>query len=326
MTLPNFHLRRLLCCLPLTLALTASGRAGEPHVPAKKAFCRGYEAITQRSAEASLRFLASDALGGRLAGSVEGRIAGQYIISELEQMGYAGRIAEQHFKGRKGEELRNILVTIPGRDTVRRLIVGAHYDHEGTKNGAVYHGADDNASGTAVLLELARAAAAAGVRPERTLVLAFWDGEERGLLGSRHYVSELRRDTAAVIGYINFDMVGRNTDENRPGLFRYFYTESDPELKAWYDESVRIGRLKHLEADYRPCDRTIGGSDNMSFARVGIPIVWYHTDGHPDYNTPGDTADKINYPKLLDIARSAWYLIWRMAYRPAAVLPAAGKS
>ncbi len=288
-------------------------QAAESRIP-DKAFRRGYEAITRRNAEASLRFLASDAMLGRLAGSQEGQITAQYIISELEQTGYAGQITEQCFTGRKGEALRNVLVTIPGKDTLQRLIVGAHFDHEGTKNGAIYHGADDNASGTVVLLELARAAKAAAVRPEHTLILAFWDGEERGLLGSRHYASKLGRDTASVICYINFDMVGRNTDESRPNLFRYFYTGSKPLLRQWYDESVAAGRLQNLEADYRPSDRTIGGSDNASFARLGIPIVWYHTDGHPDYNKPTDTADKINYPKLLDIARSAWYLIWRMAY------------
>lgn len=313
MTIAASSIHRLLCCLTLVLTLSATVRAAEPHTP-DKVFRRGCEVITRQNAEASLRFLASDAMGGRLAGSVEGQIAGQYIISELEQMGYAGQIAEQHFTGRKGEALRNILVTVPGRDTVRRVIVGAHFDHEGTKNGDIYHGADDNASGTVVLLELARAVKAAGAEPEQTVILAFWDGEERGLLGSRHYASKLGRDTSAVTCYINFDMVGRNTDESRPGLFRYFYTESVPQLKAWYDESVAAGKLRNLEADYRPCDRHIGGSDNMSFARVGIPIVWYHTDGHPDYNKPTDTADKINYPKLLDIARSAWYLIWRMAY------------
>lgn len=313
MTIAAFSIHRLLCSLALAFTLSAPVRAAEPRTP-DKIFRRGYEAITRQNAEGSLRFLASDAMGGRLAGSVEGRIAGQYIISELEQMGYAGQIAEQHFTGRKGEALRNILVTVPGRDTARRLIVGAHFDHEGTKNGDIYHGADDNASGTVVLLELARAVKAAGAEPEQTLILAFWDGEERGLLGSRHYTSKLGRDTSAVTCYINFDMVGRNTDESRPGLFRYFYTESVPQLKAWYDESVAVGKLRNLEADYRPCDRHIGGSDNMSFARVGIPIVWYHTDGHPDYNKPTDTADKINYPKLLDIARSAWYLIWRMVY------------
>lgn len=294
-----------------TLFATASAAPQRPG----KGYRWGYDAITRQNAEASLRFLASGTMGGRLAGSAEGQIAGQYIISELGQMGYApSRIAEQHFTGRKGEALRNILVTIPGHDTTRRVIAGAHYDHEGTKNGEIYHGADDNASGVVVMLELARAAAATGIQPEHTLILAFWDGEERGLLGSRHYVKSLGRDTSSILCYINFDMVGRNTDESRPGLFRYFYTESHPELKTWYDESVKTGRLAHLEADYRPCDRTIGGSDNMSFARVGIPIVWYHTDGHPDYNTPRDTADKINYPKMLDIARSAWYLIWQLAY------------
>ncbi|MDE5944094.1 MAG: M28 family peptidase [Rikenella sp.] len=284
----------------------------------RRDFRRGLEAVSRRQAEISLRFLASDELGGRLAGSLEGRIAGRYIVAELERMGYAaGQIVEQPFTGRSGEALRNILVTIPGRDTTRRVIVGAHYDHEGTKNGEIFHGADDNASGVSVLLELARAARAARAverRPACTLIFAFWDGEERGLLGSRHYVSTLGADTAAVAGYINFDMVGRNTDETRPGLFRYFYTASRPELKRWYDESVSAVGLRLLEADYRPCARTIGGSDNMSFARVGIPIVWYHTDGHPDYNRPTDTADRINYPKLIEIARSAWYLVWRLAY------------
>lgn len=298
----------LLCLLSL---LFSDLHARQP----AKGYRRGNEAITRRNAEASLRMLASDVMGGRLAGSTQGWITGQYIISELEQMGYGGQIAEQHFTGRKGEAMRNILVTIPGRDTVQRVIVGAHFDHEGTKNGAIYPGADDNASGTVVLLEVARAAQAAAVRPEHTLILAFWDGEERGLQGSRHYAGRLGADTASVICYINFDMVGRNTDESRPKLFRYFYTEtSELPLRRYFDESVAAGNLRYLEADYRPCDRTLGGSDNMSFGRHGIPIVWYHTDGHPDYNTPGDTADKINYPKMLDIARSAWYLMWRLAY------------
>lgn len=281
----------------------------------QKPLRRGLEAMSRQTAEASLRFLASDVMGGRLAGSLEGAITAQYIRSELEQMGYdTTAIQEQRFTGRNGQPLRNILVTVPGRDTTRCIVVGAHFDHEGTKNGAIYHGADDNASGTVVLLELARAAQAAGVQPQQNVVFAFWDGEERGLLGSRHYVETLGRDTSAVSYYINFDMVGRNTDEARPGLFRYFYTASQPQLRTWYEASLRACGLTLLEADYRPSDRTLGGSDNISFGRNGIPIVWYHTDGHPDYNTPNDTADKINYPKLMEIARSSWYLIWRMAY------------
>lgn len=281
----------------------------------RKVLHRGLEAMSRQTAEASLRFLASDVMGGRLAGSLEGAITAQYIRSELEQMGYkASSIREQHFTGPNGQSLRNILVTVPGQDTSRWVVVGAHYDHEGTKNGAVYHGADDNASGTVVLLELARAAQASGVQPQQSVVFGFWDGEERGLLGSRHYVETLGRDTSAVSYYINFDMVGRNTDESRPGLFRYFYTAAQPQLRTWYEESLRTCGLTLLEADYRPSDRTLGGSDNIPFGRNGIPIVWFHTDGHPDYHTPNDTADKINYPKLMEIARSSWYLIWRMAF------------
>ncbi|WP_294593495.1 M20/M25/M40 family metallo-hydrolase [uncultured Rikenella sp.] len=309
-------LHTTLLCWALYGTTLATGMAAPAEASPKprKEYRRGLEAITRRNAEASLRFLASDEMGGRLAGSVEGQIAGQYIRSELEQMGYSQQITEQPFTGRKGEALRNILVKIPGRDTTRQVIVGAHYDHEGRRDGRVFPGADDNASGVTVLLELAWAAAATRTQPEHTLILAFWDGEERGLQGSRHYVSRLGADTARIDCYINFDMVGRNTDEARPRLFRYFYTSAKPELKTWYAESVQAGGLTELEADFRPCDRTIGGSDNTPFARAGIPIAWYHTDGHPDYNTPNDTPDRINYPKLVDIARSAWYLIWRMAY------------
>lgn len=295
------------CCLLI-------GHVSEADAASRNALRRGLEAMSRQTAEASLRFLASDVMGGRLAGSLEGAITAQYIRSELEQMGYGTSIREQRFTGRQGQSLCNILVTVPGKDTTQRIVVGAHFDHEGTKNGAVYHGADDNASGTVVLLELARAAQAAGVQPQQSVVFAFWDGEERGLWGSRHYVKTLGQDTSAVAYYINFDMVGRNTDESRPGLFRYFYTASQPHLRTWYEESLRACGLTLLEADYRPSDRTLGGSDNTSFGRNGIPIVWFHTDGHPDYNTPNDTADKINYPKLMEIARSSWYLIWRMAY------------
>ena len=295
------------CCLLIV-------HVSEADAASRKALRRGLEAMSRQTAEASLRFLASDVMGGRLAGSLEGAITAQYIRSELEQMGYGTSIREQRFTGRQGQSLCNILVTVPGKDTTQRIVVGAHFDHEGTKNGAVYHGADDNASGTVVLLELARAAQAAGVQPQQSVVFAFWDGEERGLWGSRHYVKTLGRDTSAVSYYINFDMVGRNTDESRPGMFRYFYTASQPQLRTWYEESLRACGLTLLEADYRPSDRTLGGSDNISFGRNGIPIVWFHTDGHPDYNTPNDTADKINYPKLMEIARSSWYLIWRMAY------------
>lgn len=295
------------CCLLI-------GHVSEADAASRKALRHGLEAMSRQTAEASLRFLASDVMGGRLAGSLEGAITAQYIRSELEQMGYGASIREQRFTGRQGQSLCNILVTVPGKDTSRCIVVGAHFDHEGTKNGAVYHGADDNASGTVVLLELARAAQAAGVQPQQSVVFAFWDGEERGLWGSRHYVKTLGQDTSAVAYYINFDMVGRNTDESRPGLFRYFYTASQPHLRTWYEESLRACGLTLLEADYRPSDRTLGGSDNISFGRNGIPIVWFHTDGHPDYNTPNDTADKINYPKLMEIARSSWYLIWRMAY------------
>lgn len=300
----------LLTCL-LSTGLSLAGYAAQRSKPVNKSFNRGMQAITRQHTEASLYFLASDAMRGRLAGSIEGKIAAEYLVSELRQLGYEPEV--QPFLGRRGENLQNILVTVPGTDPTERIIVGAHYDHEGVKRGEIYNGADDNASGAVAILELARAVQAAGVQPRRTVVLALWDGEERGLQGSRHYAAQIQ-DTAAVKYYINFDMIGRNTDEQRPGIFRYFYTEANPEARQWLSEVVVKYKLDQLEPDYRPWDKPVGGSDNASFARRGIPIVWYHTDGHPDFHKPGDTPDKINYPKMVDIIRSAWYLIWQMAY------------
>lgn len=307
------HNRLFILFLPLLAILGGISTVSVASAASKinRNFRQGDRAITRQNAEASLRFLASDALRGRFGGSVEGRIAAQYLVAELEQMGYIPVV--QSFTGRKGESLQNILVAIPGRDTTKRVVVGAHYDHEGVKNGEVYNGADDNASGTVAVLELARAAKGARMRPERTVIFAFWDGEERGLQGSRYYAERIG-DTTAVLYYLNFDSVGRNTDESRPGLFRYFYTEAHPEARRWLDESIKVNGLTGLEPDYRPWDRPTGGSDNASFAKRGIPIIWYHTDGHPDFHKPTDTADKINYSKLIGITRSAWYLIWRMAY------------
>lgn len=295
--------------LPAAVLLLTIGTSVS--APIGKAFRNGDRAITRQTTEASLYFLASDAMRGRFGGSPEGRIAAQYLLSELRQAGYSPLL--QPFTGRKGEALQNILVTIPGRDTSKRIIVGAHYDHEGVRNGEIYNGADDNASGTVAILELARAVKAAGRQPKHTIILALWDGEERGLQGSRHYAKGIA-DTAGVLYYINFDMIGRNTDEAQPGIVRYFYTESHPEARIWLEEAISTSRLTHLTPDYRPWDNPVGGSDNASFARRGIPIIWYHTDGHPDFHKPTDTPDKINYPKLMEIIRSAWYLMWRMAY------------
>ena len=113
-------------------------------------------------------------------------------------------------------------------------------------------------------------------------------------------------------GYLNFDMIGRNNNPQKPRHVVYFYTESHPVFGEWLKKDIEKYGLK-LEPNYRPWDRPIGGSDNGSFALQDIPIIWYHTDAHPDYHQPSDHADRINWEKLTDITRAAFLNMWNLA-------------
>ncbi|MFI3294690.1 MAG: M20/M25/M40 family metallo-hydrolase [Rikenellaceae bacterium] len=280
---------------------------------------RGVEAMDEREARSQMEFLASDALQGRLTSTVYSRITAQYILAELRELGYEPQIVdfESEVRNRSTGErdllpMQNILVTIAGEDTSADVIVGAHYDHLGVdESGDVYNGADDNASGVVAVLQIARALKAAGETPKVNIILAFWDGEECGLHGSRNYVSSAE-DLGRIKGYLNFDMIGRNTDESRPELVRYIYSSKKPSYRSLLEGAIQDYDLS-LEADYRPADDDLGGSDNASFNRQGIPIAWFHTDGHPDYHQVTDTPEKLNWSKLMDIARAAYLISWGMA-------------
>ncbi len=307
---------------------------------------RGYNTITLQQSQNYVGFLADDLLQGRDAGMPGGQIAAHYIISLLKEWNIsplfpnnycqtfdAARITTPHqknweiipdsiakIKKNESHELRhmnNILAVIPGEHNDEFVVIGAHYDHLGITNDmpgdSCYNGADDNASGVSAVLQIAKAISQSGKRPMRTMIFAFWDGEEKGLLGSRHFIANCP-EPSQIKAYMNFDMIGRGPIEN-PLYMKYFYTESHPAFGEWLREDV----AKHkfiFNPDYRAWDNPIGGSDNGPFAKVGIPIVWYHTDGHPDYHRPSDSSDKINYKKLLDITRAAYLCAWRMANEP----------
>lgn len=305
---------------------------------------RGLDAINRSTAEAHIGFLADDDLEGREAGTRGGRIAGDYIVANLRSLGiepvgdsyyhpFEACHLERQKKGARWQvdpdsiaaikrinayqrlELNNILGKIEGKNPDEIVIVGAHYDHLGIdpmlEGDRIYNGADDNASGVSAVLQIARAFLATGERPERTVIFAFWDGEEKGLLGSRAFVQAFP-DLKKIKGYLNFDMIGRNNDESRPDHVVYFYTESHPAFGEWLRGDIRKYALR-LEPDYRPWDNPVGGSDNGSFAKKGIPIIWYHTDGHSDYHQPSDHAERINWDKVVEITKASFLNMWRMA-------------
>ena len=319
----------------ISLALSTSIWAESPEK-------KGLEVICRENAEAYIGFLASDALKGREAGTQWGKIAGEYIVSNLKTLGisplydsyfqpFDAYRKERQKKGRyqvhpdsaavlKQEvhqklSMNNILGVIEGRSTDEYVIIGAHYDHLGydpmIEGDRIYNGADDNASGVSAVLQIAEAFTAAGRQPERTVIFAFWDGEEKGLLGSEYFTLAFK-DMDKVKAYINFDMIGRNADESNPGYLMYFYTASCPAFGDWMKDSIEKYGLD-LAPDYRPWDRPVSGSDNASFARRDVPVIWYHTAGHPDYHMPGDHAERINWNKVVDITKAAFISAWRLA-------------
>lgn len=306
---------------------------------------KGLASINQESAKAYIGFLASDAMQGRKAGSQTGRIAAEYLKAALQSLGikplynfyfqpFDAFAAAPIKRGRdryqvnpdsiskikqtlpyKCLHLQNVLGMIEGKNKNEYVIVGAHYDHLGMDltlvGDSIYNGADDNASGTSAVMQIARAFVESGVQPVRTIIFAFWDGEELGELGSEYFIENCRF-TSSVKGYLNFDMIGRNKFEDNPAYVVYFYTKAHPVFEEWLKNDITKYKL-NLSPNYRPWDKPVGGSDNGSFALRDIPIIWYHTDGHPDYHEPGDAAGKINYPKVADITKSAFLNVWRLA-------------
>ena len=322
----------------LLLALLLVGNITFAQSPIERAL----NTINRSSAEATINFLASDELQGREAGFHGSRVTSEYIVSLLQWMGVSP-LADSYFqpfdayrkerqkKGRlevhpdsiaklKQEvhqklTMRNVLGMIPGKNTKEYVIVGPHFDHLGIDpvldGDQIYNGADDNASGVSAVLQIARAFLASGQQPERNVIFAFWDGEEKGLLGSKYFVQTCPF-LSQIKGYLNFDMIGRNNKPQQPKQVVYFYTADHPVFGDWLKEDIRKYGLQ-LEPDYRAWENPIGGSDNGSFAKVGIPIIWYHTDGHPDYHQPSDHADRLNWDKVVEITKASFLNMWKMA-------------
>lgn len=311
---------------------------GSVNVYAQDVSVKGYDIINEDTAREIVYTLADDSFGGREAGLPSGEKAAGYIVSLLEKWGIKPLLSDGYYQefesvrnqnnwvtesdlplddliaaGRERRVMKNIMACIPGKGK-GYVVVGAHYDHLGIDTTLVgdscYNGADDNASGVAAVLQLAKAMKMSGVVPERTVVFALWDGEEKGFLGSRFFVKRIPF-LSDISAYMNFDMVGRGASNGTCNL-SYIYSAGNPVFGEWLQADVENYNLK-LVTLYKAMKNMFDGSDNSSFARKSIPIVWYHTEGHPDYHRPSDTADKVNYATLLEITRAAYLCLWRLA-------------
>ncbi len=229
---------------------------------------------------------------------------------------------------RDGYVARNVIARIEGSNPDlddRTIVVGAHYDHDGEDNGRIWNGADDDASGTTALLELAEAFSG-GVRPGRGVLLAAWAGEEKGMLGSQHYVQNPVVPLKGTVAMIQLDMIGRN-EEHGPDAAEGFLMERasengnminligsafSPDMRAAVEgANAEVGLELRFRYDYG-AQNLIRRSDHWSFLSARIPALFVFGGLHPDYHTPNDTADKINYEKLEKVVRLVYQVVFEI--------------
>ena len=186
------------------------------------------------------------------------------------------------------------------------VVVTAHYDHLGMKGESIFHGADDNASGSSTVLEIAQAfveAKKSGVGPRRSVLCMLVSGEEKGLLGSQYYATFPIFPLANTVANVNVDMVGRldekHEKENNPN---YIYVIGSDRLSTELHDINEAANKEfmQIELDYtyndpRDPNRFYERSDHYNFAEKGIPAIFYFSGTHEDYHRPSDTVDKINF-------------------------------
>lgn len=221
----------------------------------------------------------------------------------------------------------NVLGLLPGTDLKDEyVVITAHYDHMGEKNGMIWNGADDDGSGTVAVLELAKVftkAKAAGKGPRRSILFMTVSGEEKGLWGSDYYGSHPAFPLDKTTVNLNIDMIGRIDPSRKHGdSTNYVYVVGDDKLSSELKPISEQTNKKYvkLELDYKYNDpkdpeRIYYRSDHYNFAKHGVPIIFYFNGLHADYHKPTDTPDKINYPLLAKRTSLVFYTAWEMANR-----------
>lgn len=301
-------------------------------IPADAQECPAAPSITRgaKGPLADVRYLADDRLAGRLAGSAGERCAADYIVRELTRLrlrpaGHNGTYFQSlslastlnpHAPGGTG---RNVLAALDGADPVLKnewIVIGAHYDHLGEGGGrsslapgeaAIHNGADDNASGVAVVLAAARALSA-GRRPARSILFAAFTGEEAGLLGSAHFVANQTIAPGRIVAMINLDMVGRLG----AGPLIVYGVDTADEWRALLEPAAaRSGVAIATRGE------GFGPSDHTSFYLKDIPVLHFFTNTHADYHKPSDDADKIDVAGMEKVARIVVDVTAAAAARPA---------
>ena len=274
--------------------------------------------------------LASPAYGGRASGTPGCDSAGRLIESTLRAWGiepagedggfrqaFAVRMLPFPKQGRSANPTGgsratfNVCGIVRGSDPAlahETIVLTAHYDHVGRADAErVYGGADDNASGVAALLLVARAFAAQGApRPRRSVLFLFTSGEERGLLGAARWVSRPTVPLADVVANLNLDMVGRNEAD----VVHTYGNASSPHLDAAHLRAAERSGLRFSALTGSVFKR----SDHALFYEAGVPCLYLTSGLHRDYHTVDDTADKVDAGKVARVALHTYLTAWDVAH------------
>lgn len=195
---------------------------------------------------------------------------------------------------------RNVIGILYGADTSKYIVIGAHFDHLGIRKGLVYNGADDNSSGVAGMIELAKSWAACGNRPSCNMIFAAWAAEEKGQLGSRHFTLNQFVNPEKILAVFNMDMISRSAPEDTTGRIVSVGTRPESEnLRTIAAESnKKLSGLLDLDL-WDVSGHT--GSDYNYFSRKGIPVITFFSGYNADYHTTRDKVSGIDPAKMVNI-------------------------
>lgn len=283
-----------------------------------------FDIYTTEYAQAIVDTLCHENLKGREAGTKEAAMAAAYIAGEFEKMGYrpvmqsfsdlelAQTIGEQKpGKAPYPVQQCNVLAELEGKAKRKAIVVGAHYDHLGYRDTlGIHYGADDNASGIVALLSLAKMLKATDFTPEYTILFCAWDGEEKGLLGSKYFLNNY---PDSVVCYMNFDMVGRTITPESPAVTFAWNNNYPYLLDICKTAQQSIPAPFQVLLDERTGDGK-GGSDYAPFSKRNIPfIAWMEDFMHEDYHKPTDTPEKLHWEKLRKTTLLAYLILFELA-------------
>lgn len=293
--------------------------------------------IQKERLQNNLTSIAADSMEGRDTGSEGQKKAGRYIIDFYKRNGitypkgandYYQPIPAAYLNAKYNEKLNdseNIWAYIEGTEKPDEVVVvSAHYDHVGIKNGEVYNGADDDGSGTVAIMEIAAAFQKAkneGNGPKRSVLILHMTGEEHGLHGSRYYSENPLFPLTNTVADVNIDMIGRR-DNFHPDSNNYVYVIGSDYLSTDLYTICEQANQQYIQLnlDYKYNDKKDSNrfyyrSDHYNFAKNGIPSVFLFNGTHEDYHKATDEVSKIEFDALTKRTQYGFAIVWEIANR-----------